>query len=132
MKLQSRDIITIIIAGIWINASEFFRNEILLKSYWAGHYQTLGLTFPSEPINGMVWVLWGFLFAVAIFIFSGKFNLLHTTLLSWFVGFVLMWLVTWNLSVLPISILIYAIPLSLLEAFVGAYICIKMVPKDRK
>ncbi|MBM4270772.1 MAG: hypothetical protein FJ139_01235 [Deltaproteobacteria bacterium] len=116
------------LTGIWVNASEFFRNEILLKTYWVDHYQSLGMTFPSEPENGMIWVAWGFLFATAIYFISRKFNLMHTTLISWFMVFVLMWIVTWNLNVLPIAILIYAVPLSLLEALIGAYICKKISP----
>ena len=128
MNLQSRNIIAIILTGIWVNASEFFRNEILLKTYWVEHYRSLGMTFPSEPQNGMIWLAWGFLFAIAIYLISRKFNLIQTTLVSWFMAFVLMWVVTWNLNVLPSAILIYAVPLSLLEAFIGSYICIKMSP----
>jgi predicted neutral ceramidase superfamily lipid hydrolase len=128
MNLQSRNIIAIILTGIWVNASEFFRNEVLLKTYWINHYRSLGMTFPSEPLNGMIWVAWGFLFAIAIYIISRKFDLIKTTLISWFMAFVLMWIVTWNLNVLPSAILIYAVPLSLLEAFIGSYICIKMSP----
>jgi predicted neutral ceramidase superfamily lipid hydrolase len=119
----------VILTGIWVDASEFFRNEVLLKKYWIDHYQSLGMTFPSAPLNGMIWVAWGFLFAIAIDIISKKFNLMRTTLISWFMAFVLMWIVTWNLNVLPGAILIYAVPLSLLEAFIGSYICIKMSPK---
>jgi predicted neutral ceramidase superfamily lipid hydrolase len=129
MNLESRSIITVILTGIWVNASEFFRNEVLLKKYWVDHYQLLGITFPSEPKNGMVWVAWGFLFAIAIYLISRKFNLIQTTLISWFMAFVLMWLVAWNLNVLPSVILIYAVPLSLLEAFIGSYICKKTSPK---
>jgi predicted neutral ceramidase superfamily lipid hydrolase len=128
MNLQSRNIIAIILTGIWVNASEFFRNEVLLKTYWINHYRSLGMTFPSEPLNGMIWVAWGFLFAIAIYIISRKFDLIQTTLISWFMAFVLMWIVTWNLNVLPSAILIYAVPLSLLEAFIGSYICRKMSP----
>jgi predicted neutral ceramidase superfamily lipid hydrolase len=128
MNPQSRNIIAIILTGIWVNASEFFRNEVLLKTYWINHYRSLGMTFPSEPLNGMIWVAWGFLFAIAIYIISRKFDLIKTTLISWFMAFVLMWIVTWNLNVLPSAILIYAVPLSLLEAFIGSYICIKMSP----
>jgi len=128
MNLQSRNIIAIILTGIWVNASEFFRNEVLLKTYWINHYRSLGMTFPSEPLNGMIWVAWGFLFAITIYIISRKFDLIQTTLISWFMAFVLMWIVTWNLNVLPSAILIYAVPLSLLEAFIGSYICIKMSP----
>ncbi|HWR68022.1 MAG TPA: hypothetical protein VN416_03280 [Desulfomonilia bacterium] len=76
----------------------------------------------------MVWVAWGFLFAMAIYSISRRFNLIQTTLISWFMGFVLMWVVTWNLHVLPGAVLMYAAPLSLLEAFIGSCICRKMSP----
>jgi hypothetical protein len=118
------------LTGIWVNASEFFRNEILLKTYWVDHYRSLGMTFPSEPKNGMIWVAWGFLFATAIYLISTKFNLLQTALISWFMAFVLMWVVVWNLNVLPNTIFIYAVPLSLLETFIGSYICKKISPME--
>jgi hypothetical protein len=35
----------------------------------------------------------------------------------------MMWLVLWNLRVLPPGIILYAAPLSLLEAFVASFIC---------
>jgi hypothetical protein len=130
MNLQFRNILAVILTSIWVNASEFFRNEVLLKKYWIDHYRSLGMTFPSEPKHGMIWVAWGLLFAIAIYIISRKFNLIQTTLVSWFMAFVLMWVVTWNLNVLPGAILIYAVPLSLLEAFIGSYICIKMSPNE--
>ena len=132
MNLQSRSIIAVILTGIWVNASEFIRNEVLVKTYWVDHYRSLGMTFPSGPKNGMIWVAWGFLFAIAIYLISRKFNLIQTTLISWFTAFVLMWVVTWNLNILPSAILIYAVPLSLLEAFIGSYICLKISPNERK
>jgi hypothetical protein len=125
---QSRSIITVILAGIWVNVSEFVRNEVLLKTYWIDHYQSLGMSFPSEPKNGMIWIAWGFLFAIAIYFISRKFKLIQTALISWFMAFVLMWVVTLNLNVLPSAILIYAVPLSLLEVFICSYICIKISP----
>jgi hypothetical protein len=130
MNLQSRSIIAVILTGIWVNVSEFIRNEFLLKTYWVDHYQSLGMTFPSGPKNGMIWVVWGFLFAIAIYLISRKFNLIQTALVSWFMAFVLMWVVTLNLNILPSAILIYAVPLSLLEAFIGSYICIKISPNE--
>ncbi len=128
MNLKYRSVIAVIFTGVWVNASEFLRNEVFLKAYWINHYQSLGMTFPSSPQNGAIWVVWGFLFAIAIYIFSRRFSLLHATLLSWLVGFVLMWLVMWNLNVLPTAILVYAIPLSLLETFMGTYISRKYSP----
>jgi len=126
MKVLKRTILPVFLATIWIGVSEFVRNEFLLKSYWNGHYQKLGLTFPSDTINGAVWGLWSLLFAAAIYIISKKFSLSQTALLSWFIGFVLMWVVIGNLGVLPYGLLIYAIPLSLLESFLAAYIIKKL------
>lgn len=130
MSKIKHTVVPIFLAGIWISLCEFIRNEFLLKSYWHNHYESLGLIFPSEPINGPFWGIWSFLFAIAIFIINKKFNLAQTTLLSWFVGFVLMWIVVWNMSVFPLFILIFAIPLSLLEAFLAAFIINKMSLKN--
>jgi len=126
MKFFKKTILPIFLATGWISISEFVRNEFLAKSYWIDHYDKLGLTFPSEPVNGVVWGIWSFFFAVTIFFLSKKFNLLQTTLFSWFVGFVMMWVVTANLLVFPLGILPLAIPLSILEAFVAALIIHKL------
>lgn len=123
---MKKTIIPILLATVWISASEFFRNEVLLKDHWQAHYQNLGLTFPSEPVNGAIWGLWSLCFAIGIYFISNGRNLLHTTALSWFLGFVLMWIVTGNMAVLPYSILPFAVPLSMLEAFVASLIILKL------
>ena len=128
MRFLKKNILPIVLSTLWISLSEFVRNELLVKSYWVQHYESLGLVFPSELVNGMIWGLWSLLFAIAITIISQRFSLLHTTLLSWGVGFVLMWVVLWNLNVLPPGLLIIAVPLSLLEAFVAAWIIQKLSP----
>lgn len=117
------------IAGIWINLSEFFRNEILFKSFWVEHYRNLGLAFPSGPVNGVVWMLWGFVFAGLVLAMTRRFSLVETTLMAWVAGFLLMWLVAWNLSVLPVGILLAAVPLSLLETLVASVICKRLTGK---
>lgn len=122
MRFFKGIILPVLLATIWISISEFVRNEFIVKYFWTNHYQELGLKFPSEPVNGAVWGIWSLLFAVAIFIFSKKYTLLQTTLLSWLVGFVMMWVVIGNLDVLPYALLPYAIPLSLFESFVAAWI----------
>ena len=119
-------LLPILLATLWISISEFVRNEFLLKSYWTEHYAAMGLVFPSEPINGAIWGLWSLLFAIVIFILLKKFSLRETTLLAWFVGFVLMWVVTGNMGVLPVNILYFAVPLSLLEAFLAAFFTQKL------
>jgi hypothetical protein len=126
MKYLSKTILPIFIATIWISISEFARNEFLLKSYWTDHYESLGLVFPSEPINGAIWGLWSLCFAIGIYIISKKFSLIQTTTIAWFMGFVLMWLATGNMSVLPYGILPFAIPLSILETFLASVIINKL------
>jgi len=112
----------ILLAFVWISLSELARNEFLLKSYWEEHYDGMGLTFPSEPVHGVVWGLWSLLFAVAIFVLSRRFSLGETTWLAWLMAFVMRWGAIGNLGVLPERLLWFAVPLSLLEAFVAAWI----------
>ena len=69
-----------------------------------------------------MWGVWSHLLAIAIFILLKKFSLAETTFLSWLMAFVLMWVVIGNMAVLPYGILPYAIPLSLLECFVAAWV----------
>ena len=84
----------------------------------------MGITFPSGMMNNAIWGVWSLCLAIAIYVISRKFGLLKTTLLSWWVGFVLMWLAVGNMGVLPLKILYFAIPWSLLEALVAAWIII--------
>jgi hypothetical protein len=126
MNFFKKTVLPILLATIWISISEFVRNEFLLKSYWTEHYESMGLIFPSEPINGAFWGLWSLCFAIAIFIITKKFSILQTTFLSWFVGFVLMWIVVWNMDVLPSGLLVYAIPLSLFESYLASFIIKKL------
>jgi hypothetical protein len=128
MSPTARAVLAVVAAGIWINASEFVRNQVLLLGRWKDHYASLGLTFPTEPKNAAMWVVWGFVFAGVTFAVSRRFGLGATTLIGWTTAFLMMWLVTWNLSVLPLAILWFAVPLSVLEAFVAAYICRKLAP----
>ena len=129
MGYFKKTILPILSTGIWINISETVRWELLIKSYWVDHYQNLNLVFPNEPLNGVIWMIWGFLFAITVFIISKKFNLLQTTFLSWFFVFVMMWIVIWNVDMLPKGILWVNAPMSLVEAFIAALICKKLSNK---
>jgi hypothetical protein len=57
---------------------------------------------------------------------SKQFTRIQTTFIAWFVGFVLMWVVLGNLGELPFGLLPYAIPLSLIESFLAAWIIKKL------
>jgi hypothetical protein len=119
--------IAILLSGFWITFSEFLRNEILFKSYWVNHFNSIGLKFETLPLNGMLWTLWSFLLAFVIFILLQKFSFCKTLFLTWILAFVMMWIVAYNLQVLPTSILLISIPLSLLEVFVAIWIIRKLL-----
>ncbi len=118
--------VPIFFASLWIVVSEFVRNEFLLKSIWIKHYENLGLEFVTTPINGIIWFVWAFAVAKLIFVFRSKFEFWESVVHTYSAGFVLMWLVTSNLGVLPVTILIYAVPLGLVEVIVATVIIDKL------
>ena len=115
-------ILPIGLAGLWITASEFVRNEIFFKSHWTGHFRSLGLEFKTLPLNGALWMVWSFILAYAIFFLLRHMSLKRAMLLAWLTAFVLMWVTAFNLQVLPVKLLMAAVPLSLLEVAVAGLI----------
>lgn len=127
-----KDFIALFLSGIWISLSEFIRNEVLFKSYWINKYQSLGLEFPSLPVNNVLWGLWSFLLAGIIVFLSKRLRFFELVVCLWIVVFVMMWIVIGNLNVLPLKILIFAVPLSLLEILIATFICKKITYSNVK
>ncbi len=121
-----RPVLAVMLAGVWVNLCEFVRNQALFLPHWQAHYRDMGLVFPAQPVNAVLWVVWSFLLAGMAFAVSRRFGLWQTTLLTWVMGFMMMWVVIWNLSVLPTGILPIAVPFSLVEAFGATFICRKL------
>lgn len=120
----------ILLVGIWINISETLRWILFSKSYIDIHFEAVNLILPNEPINNILWIIWGIIIAVMIFIISKKFTVLQTTFIIWVVVFVMHWLALWNFTVLPINILWLVVPLSYIEVLVGALICNRFLSKE--
>jgi len=124
--------LAVLVSGIWVNFSEFVRNEFLFKQYWLDKYASLGLEFPSDPLNGAIWGLWGFLFAGCLVYLRSKLSFMETLSIGWLMGFVLMWLVVGNMNVLPFELLKIAVPWSLVEVGVAVLIAKKLLGCLRK
>ncbi|MBN8292871.1 hypothetical protein JI664_12930 [Rhodobacter sp. NTK016B] len=122
--------VPIIVAALWIVISEFVRNEFLLKSYWERHYSDMGLAFPDAALNGATWALWSLCLSVLLWMLLKRFALIEGIGVAWFAGFLMMWVVTGNLGVLPFALLLYAVPLSLLEV-AGAALIQHFWPRER-
>lgn len=123
--------LAVFVSGIWVNFSEFVRNEFLFKQYWLEKYASLGLEFPTDPINGAVWGLWGFLFAGCLVYLRSKLSFMETLSIGWLMGFVLMWLVVGNMNVLPFELLKVAVPWSLVEVGVAVFIVQKILDNKK-
>lgn len=121
-----KPVFAVVLAGMWVVLCEFVRNQFLLTVQWQDHYRGMGLVFPSQAVNGMMWMVWSFLLAGTVFAISRRFSLWQTTVIVWVMGFVMMWVVIWNLSVLPVGTLPIAVPWSFIEALGAAFICRKM------
>ena len=119
MKLKLK---SIMLVGGWIGASEFIRNELLFKSFWLDKYNSLGLDFPSSMINNLVWAIWSFTLAGLIIYLSEKLNFRSSIIVTWLFAFGMMWLVIGNMNVLPYRLLIFTLPLSLIEVIIAILI----------
>lgn len=120
-------LLAVLLAGIWVNISEFVRNELLIKNLWLDGFKQLGLNFPSAPVNGAVWGTWAFILVTVLAVLTTKFDALKSTLIAWVLGFVLFWLAFWNLGFLPRGLLVWAVPWSFIEVYIAALICKKIM-----
>jgi hypothetical protein len=123
---MNRNMMAFFSAGVWISLSEFVRNELLLKSYWLQKYASLGLQFPSAPMNNAFWGIWSFLFAGVTLFLVGKLKFIESILVLWTLAFLMMWITIGNLNVLPFGLLLFAVPMSLLEVAVAVLLCKKL------
>ena len=120
---MKKNILGFITSGIWISLSEFVRNELVLKTYWLGKYKSLGLVFPADSINNALWGLWSFMLAGVIVFLFRKLRFFETIVISWIMAFCMMWVVIGNLNVLPVKLLLFAVPWSFLEVTIAALLC---------
>ena len=124
-------LLAVFVSGIWINISEFIRNELVIKELWINGFHEIGLAFPSAPLNGAVWGLWAFIFASILAWLCTRFNTLSSSLIAWIIGFVLLWVAMWNMGVLPSKIIYWTVPWSFAEVFVAAFICARIMKINR-
>lgn len=123
--------LAVLAGGAWIGLNEFIRNELLFKSYWIEKYRSLNLEFPSGLVNNAIWGIWSILLAVILVYMAGRLRFLETLLLTWVMGFVLMWLVIGNLNILPYTLLYFAVPWSILET-AGAVWISRLIVLEKK
>ena len=127
---MKRYFLAVAASGVWMNASEFIRNELVIKHVWVGGFEEIGLSFPSAPVNGLVWVVWAFIFCAVLAALNMRFNVLKSAIICWVTGFGLLWIAMWNIGILPKGLLYWAVPWSFVEVYVAAFICSRIVANE--
>jgi hypothetical protein len=130
MAIVNKAIWQILLVSIWINISETLRWILFAKPDIDIHFKAANLILPNEPVNYILWFIWGIIIAVMIFIISKKFKVLQTTFIVWIIVYVTHWIALWNFSVFPINVLWLAVPLTFINIFVGALICSRFKAKE--
>lgn len=120
---MGRMILAVLAAAVWMNLSEFVRNELLIKHVWVDGFAAIGLTFPSGDLNGAIWGLWSLIFVSVLAFVCRRFDALSATLILWVPGFLLLWLALWNMGLLPQGLLAWGVPWSFAEVYIAALIC---------
>ena len=120
----------ILLVSLWINIFETLRWMLFAKPDIDMHFKVANIVLPNQPINNILWLIWGIIIAVMIYIISKKFKVLQTTFIVWITVYVMHWIALWNFAVLPINILWLAIPLTFINVLVGAFICTRFTSKE--
>ncbi len=122
MKNYISTIWQIIIISIWINLAETLRWILFAKPYFINHFQNRNIEPPGGPLYLIIWIVWGILLSLIIFIISKKFSLLKSTLIIWFAVFSGIWIMLFNLKVITIPILLILMSFCFMEIFIGTLI----------
>lgn len=130
MKNYKKAIWQILLVSLWINIFESLRWVIFAKPDIEMYFKAANHVLPNQPINNILWMVWGVIIAIMIFIISKRFKLLQTTFIVWITVYVMHWIALWNMAVLPINILWLAVPVIFIIILVGASICSKFICKE--
>ena len=122
---------TTLLNFIWINLSEVFRYFVFVMPMMQKAFPQIDGIAQMSPGILAIWGLWDtilvFVSTMICWLFLDRFgdSLKHAFLsgtLVWFSVFVLFWLGNLNMKLAPVSVLLIALPLSLFEMLVAAYL----------
>jgi hypothetical protein len=120
-----------IVGGIVINILAPLMHDVLLKNEHAAAMAALNKTMPTGGSTIAVWVIYGFVWAIAaVWLYAairprfgpGAMTAVRAALAAWFFGSFLMGIAMWNLTLMPLSPLELVLELiaSILAVLAGA------------
>ncbi|MEM9331296.1 MAG: hypothetical protein AAGA53_08210 [Pseudomonadota bacterium] len=124
-------LITLVLNGIWINASEIFRYFAFVMPMMRDAFTTVPGVAPMNVAVFLSWAGWMTILLVAltgfVWMFLDKFgygakNAILSATLFWAATFVILWLGLYNMNLATPQIISIALPLAWLELAIGALI----------
>ncbi|MEM7251264.1 MAG: hypothetical protein AAF493_07575 [Pseudomonadota bacterium] len=124
-------LITCLLCGLWINASEIFRYFVFVMPMLR---ESLSVVRDVAPMNWTVFAIWGLWDTILVLVVTGfvwifldRFgrslrNAVIAGTLAWVAIFVILWLGMYNMNLASPKLLGVALPLSWLELVVAALI----------
>ncbi|MGE5276693.1 MAG: hypothetical protein ACM3SU_06845 [Acidobacteriota bacterium] len=120
-------------AGIVVNVSEFFLNEVVLKKTNEDAMKALGKSMPESGGTIAVWILWGFLFGiVAVWLYAairprygaGPATAAKAGVAVWILASLSSSVFLWNLGLFPLNgiVLVWTLVETLVATVVGAWL----------
>ena len=122
MKDYKKAIWQIIILSIWINLAETIRWIVFAKPYFVSHFQNMNIEPPSGPVYLIIWIVWGILLALYIYIISLKFSTIKATLIIWLSVYSGIWIMLFNLKLVTFPILLAIAAFCFIEILIGTLI----------
>lgn len=123
-----KNAIAILAAAVWISLLEFLRDQYFVQSYRIEQNQLHGFMYREEPLMGSASGIWSLFLAIFIFLMTRKLNQWHATIAAFTGCVLLMWIINGDLRVLPARLLLFALPLIVLESFMAVWIIRKISP----
>lgn len=129
-------LLLVLITSIWIHISEILRFFIIVLPEMRRSLAPLPQAIPIDGIRLFIWGIWDTVLTIAIVYITwictkhfGKTTkaALLSSVVSWTTFFLLFWIAMVNMNLSKLSLLIYTLPLTLIETTIGAWICIKLL-----
>ncbi len=119
-------ILAVLVAGIWVNISEFARAYAFMDS-WSTHYTAMNVAYPPAEMKMWVWIVWGFLAAGVVAWLATKFDLLRTAGIAWISIFLLTTIAMLNIAFVPMDLALVELPWTFVEMLIAAFIARKIL-----
>lgn len=125
-----KNAIAILAAAVWLSLLEFLRDQYLVQSYRIEQNQLHGSMYREEPLMGSAAGIWSLFLAIYIFLVTRKLGNWYATIAAFSGCLLLMWVINGDLRVMPVRLILFAIPLILLESFIAVWIIRRISPAN--